>query len=783
MNNNINCCENCKKLSQELISKDKKLSILEKNIFFIKSNSIQSSDLIKSYIQIKSERDNLLSENESLKSITKDNNLDYNFKILKQKYLTQKQEYEKLILVNKQTENLLEQIKNSSNESDKKKIETKYKRELSEKDKIINQKNNEIQYLENSKKNEIETSDLNINNYYFDEGIDYNKIYKENIFLTNEYQKYKEKYMLMKYKYKQFKKNIKLFFKLLNNNNNNLLEDNNQNNNNNNNNDKKINLIEENNNSFNEKNFLEKKRKETLSSIYEKDLIYENKLLDESEEFFNNDFIQNNKNEIINNNNEIINNNNEIKINCEEKIKKCENNNEKKKRGRPLKKKISKIQKNKENDEKQINENIQTIEETNKNIINKSKNNENLNIENNNLNLKEPLQLTKQVSQHIDPILIKKPTDISELLNNYFTKSKNKNDNLKLEEINNILNNKTNTEKIIIIFDVIKNTLYKKEKIKHFLEFYFSLNKNNLEKININFFENLNLNIKFFENKIKYFYEIIKIIYDNSFEVSEISKFFYNLPDLINNKKILAKIFKKIKNNFDFKTDKNYINLKQQKNLENIENKNNFYFCNFFHNLIISKEIFVIILEIYSNDDLSSDEISNLIITKIKEIFDSINNEEEYKINLNNLTILQIFQILKISFNLRDNEFIFNKIFIEILWDIFQKNIGYKKFLSIYFSSYIFYNFFKKEKKIDEYSMKIFSWLFAIYNPNDENKSLIKIYDKLAALSWLINTNFFNTFENPKNNLKEILNNMIINGENELWPIDFKEVIIKNKYL
>ncbi len=779
MNNNINCCENCKKLSQELISKDKKLSILEKNIFFIKSNSIQSSDLIKSYIQIKSERDNLLSENESLKSITKDNNLDYNFKILKQKYLTQKQEYEKLILVNKQTENLLEQIKNSSNESDKKKIETKYKRELSEKDKIINQKNNEIQYLENSKKNEIETSDLNINNYYFDEGIDYNKIYKENIFLTNEYQKYKEKYMLMKYKYKQFKKNIKLFFKLLNNNNNNLLEDNNQNNNNN----KKINLIEENNNSFNEKNFLEKKRKETLSSIYEKDLIYENKLLDESEEFFNNDFIQNNKNEIINNNNEIINNNNEIKINCEEKIKKCENNNEKKKRGRPLKKKISKIQKNKENDEKQINENIQTIEETKKIIINNSKNNENLNKENNNLNLKEPLQLTKQVSQHIDPILIKKPTDISELLNNYFTKSKNKNDNLKLEEINNILNNKTNTEKIIIIFDVIKNTLYKKEKIKHFLEFYFSLNKNNLEKININFFENLNLNIKFFENKIKYFYEIIKIIYDNSFEVSEISKFFYNLPDLINNKKILAKIFKKIKNNFDFKTDKNYINLKQQKNLENIENKNNFYFCNFFHNLIISKEIFILILEIYSNDDLSSEEISNLIITKIKEIFDSINNEEEYKINLNNLTILQIFQILKISFNLRDNEFIFNKIFIEILWDIFQKNIGYKKFLSIYFSSYIFYNFFKKEKKIDEYSMKIFSWLFAIYNPNDENKCLIKIYDKLAALSWLINTNFFNTFENPKNNLKEILNNMIINGENELWPIDFKEVIIKNKYL
>ncbi len=177
-----------------------------------------------------------------------------------------------------------------------------------------------------------------------------------------------------------------------------------------------------------------------------------------------------------------------------------------------MKKKISKIQKNKENDEKQINENIQTIEETKKNIINKSKNNENLNKENNNLNLKEPLQLTKQVSQHIDPILIKKPTDISELLNNYFTKSKNKNDNLKLEEINNILNNKTNTEKIIIIFDVIKNTLYKKEKIKHFLEFYFSLNKNNLEKININFFENLNLNNYIQYNNTGANYKLIGVI-------------------------------------------------------------------------------------------------------------------------------------------------------------------------------------------------------------------------------------------------------------------------------
>ena len=117
MNNNINCCENCKKLSQELISKDKKLSILEKNIFFIKSNSIQSSDLIKSYIQIKSERDNLLSENESLKSITKDNNLDYNFKILKQKYLTQKQEYERLILINKQTEKIIRFLIHSNKET------------------------------------------------------------------------------------------------------------------------------------------------------------------------------------------------------------------------------------------------------------------------------------------------------------------------------------------------------------------------------------------------------------------------------------------------------------------------------------------------------------------------------------------------------------------------------------------------------------------------------------------------------------------------------------------
>jgi len=256
-----------------------------------------------------------------------------------------------------------------------------------------------------------------------------------------------------------------------------------------------------------------------------------------------------------------------------------------------------------------------------------------------------------------------------------------------------------------------------------------------------------------------------------------------NLPELINNKKIIYKIFKIIKDNLDFNIEKQYINLKQQKNLEKIEKKNNFYYCNYFENSIINKEIFILIIDIYSNEDLSSDAISDLLLSKFKEIFNLINNEEEYNININNLEILQIFQILKIIFNLRDDEFIFNKIFIEILWDIFQKNKGYKKFLSIYFSSYIFYCSFKKEKKINDYTMKIFSWLFAIYNPNNENKSLISFYDKIAALSWLIDTNFFNLFEKPKENLKEILNNMINNGENELWPIDFKEVITKYKYL
>jgi hypothetical protein len=58
---------------------------------------------------------------------------------------------------------------------------------------------------------------MNNNNEYKRENeIKINELYKEKEFLENEYQNYKEKYIIYKSKYKEFKNNITFFMKFLN---------------------------------------------------------------------------------------------------------------------------------------------------------------------------------------------------------------------------------------------------------------------------------------------------------------------------------------------------------------------------------------------------------------------------------------------------------------------------------------------------------------------------------------------------------------------------------------
>ena len=256
-------CIQCEQYKKEIEDKNAKIKILENNILKIKSLLSESGSLIDGYNEIMEENKNLKEEIENLKNnINILNNNNYHFELLKQKMLRYQKENEELKAGKQFYESQKKQNINIKDSN-----ETKIKRELSQKDKEINQLNTVISLLKlqnNEQKlsneeiikkysktiknnnnnnnnsmldddellfteNDNNNNNLNKNIYYgtnsYNNAIDYrnnnynNKINdvkiidlcKEKEFLSDEYQRYKQKYLVYKFKYHEFKKTTKLF--------------------------------------------------------------------------------------------------------------------------------------------------------------------------------------------------------------------------------------------------------------------------------------------------------------------------------------------------------------------------------------------------------------------------------------------------------------------------------------------------------------------------------------------------------------------------------------------
>ena len=234
-------CEQCEQYKKQLQEKDTKIKILENNILKIKSLLSESGSLIDGYNEVMEENKNLKIEIENLKNeINISNNNNYQFELLKQKMLRYQKENQEL----KATKQFYESQRNG-NVNNKDTNEIKIKRELSMKDKEINQLNtviallkmhNNEQQLSNDEiikkyskgrinNNNIIDEDENLfmendNNHefvyqkninYFNNNVKMIDLYKEKEFLSEEYQKYKQKYIVYKFKYHEFKKTTKLF--------------------------------------------------------------------------------------------------------------------------------------------------------------------------------------------------------------------------------------------------------------------------------------------------------------------------------------------------------------------------------------------------------------------------------------------------------------------------------------------------------------------------------------------------------------------------------------------
>ena len=937
-------CINCELYKKEIQEKDAKIKILENNLLKIKSLLSESGSLIDGYNEIMEENKQLKIEIDKLKnSINKSSNDNYQFDLLKGKMLRFQQENEKLRSSIHFYESQKNQSLNSRNSN-----EIKIKRELSLKDKEINQLNTVISILKlkhNEQKNTNEDIIKNFNKGNGNNGIDPDELYfldnnkdnininnndynsenefrsnintnnnnikmidlfKEKEFLSDEYQRYKQKYIIYKFKYHEFKKTTKLFLNTMKiippgNNILDIFEFFND--------KKNINLI-------GNKRLKEKEDQNLFNNIHS--LRSNNKSNKKSEDNFknilrlpsvdNDSYSDNDKDEKIDvkedeEKSESVNNksksrkkitksrNKKIKRekseeSRESKEKNGDDNNkdkknnkqktESKKRGRkPKKEKENTEQKNeikkeiKEGD-KLKDDKIQEIE--NKKVKNEE-NKENIQKEEKNLTIKEkeinneaksngnkdgenkedknkssekkiieeyigPIQ--KNIKKKLDPIA-QKTLNTNTLLNLL----SNNPEKITEENLNSILSLQTTLhEKISFLFEVIISNLIQLElsRVLTLFEIFIDITPEDSKSlIGINILENINLHLNStsllnkkihlkFMNKTNETYKtyitknftspifivsfLIDIIFRKLNDVSSLSNFIFKLVfdkniDEKNKSKMLIILNNtlKEKNMEDITTKKIYYKEEQYNRYTSSENENKFYFFLFYKSTLISNRIFNLILSIYLHESNPDINIDQEIISKLNDIFNTIPEEQELKIEIpnfpeeykssikfnSNLFYLEIFQALNIIVEIRDVKWIAENIFTNVLWKNFQnsKKDSLKRALSIYYTSLLFYLCLKagiknhgSENLLEQIEFsRIYGWLYSIYNPQIQFENFIGFYERICALSWIVESPIMTMSTKVVDSIKEVVDK-IINGQKEsLCPSDFLDKIKKLKLI
>ena len=938
-------CINCELYKKEIQEKDAKIKILENNLLKIKSLLSESGSLIDGYNEIMEENKQLKIEIDKLKnSINKSSNDNYQFDLLKGKMLRFQQENEKLRSSIHFYESQKNQSLNSRNSN-----EIKIKRELSLKDKEINQLNTVISILKlkhNEQKNTNEDIIKNFNKGNGNNGIDPDELYfldnnkdnininnndynsenefrsnintnnnnnikmidlfKEKEFLSDEYQRYKQKYIIYKFKYHEFKKTTKLFLNTMKiippgNNILDIFEFFND--------KKNINLI-------GNKRLKEKEDPNLFNNIHS--LRSNNKSNKKSEDNFknilrlpsvdNDSYSDNDKDEKIDvkedeEKSESVNKksksrkkitksrNKKIKRekseeSRESKEKNGDDNNkdkknnkqktESKKRGRkPKKEKENTEQKNeikkeiKEGD-KLKDDKIQEIE--NKKVKNEE-NKENIQKEEKNLTIKEkeinneaksngnkdgenkedknkssekkiieeyigPIQ--KNIKKKLDPIA-QKTLNTNTLLNLL----SNNPEKITEENLNSILSlQNTLHEKISFLFEVIISNLIQLElsRVLTLFEVFIDITPEDSKSlIGINILENINLHLNStsllnkkihlkFMNKTNETYKtyitknftspifivsfLIDIIFRKLNDVSSLSNFIFKLVfdkniDEKNKSKMLIILNNtlKEKNMEDITTKKIYYKEEQYNRYTSSENENKFYFFLFYKSTLISNRIFNLILSIYLHESNPDINIDQEIISKLNDIFNTIPEEQELKIEIpnfpeeykssikfnSNLFYLEIFQALNIIVEIRDVKWIAENIFTNVLWKNFQnsKKDSLKRALSIYYTSLLFYLCLKagiknhgSENLLEQIEFsRIYGWLYSIYNPQIQFENFIGFYERICALSWIVESPIMTMSTKVVDSIKEVVDK-IINGQKEsLCPSDFLDKIKKLKLI
>ena len=601
--------------------------------------------------------------------------------------------------------------------------------------------------------------------------------------------------------------------------------------------DDNINIIEDEEKSESKTNNRKSRKKVTKSK--KKLIKEEKKVSDEDSDYKEKKKKNNNKN-----------NNNKIKTESKKRGRKPKNENikkeEKEKEENKKEEKEEKIKTEKEEKvkkEEKIKENINEKEkEKPKEIeVKKEKNDdnkENINKEKEKKIIVEYIEpIPKNIKKKLDPIA-QKALNSNTLLNLL----SNNPEKISEENLNPILSLQESLhEKISFLFEVIISNLIQLElsRVLTLFEVFIDITKDETKNlIGINILENINLHLntnsllnkkihlkimnksnetyktyitKNFSSPIFLASFLIDIIYRKLTDISSISNFIYKLVfdkniDEKNKTKLLIILTNTLKEKvLDINIKKLYYKEEQYNKYISSDNENKVYFFLYYKNNLVSERIFDFILSIYPRESNTDINIDEEIVNKFTNIFNSIPDDQDLKIEIpnfpeeykssikfnSNLFYLEIFQALCIIVEIKDIKWIAENIFTNVLWKNFQnsKKDSLKRALSIYYTSLLFYLCLKagiknhgSENLLEQLEFsRIYGWLYSIYNPQIQFENFIGFYERICAMSWIIESPIMTMSTKVGESIKQVVSN-IINGEKEsLCPTDFLEKIKKLK--
>ena len=546
-------------------------------------------------------------------------------------------------------------------------------------------------------------------------------------------------------------------------------------------------------------------------------------------------------------------NNNKIKTESKKRGRKPKNENikkeekekeeNKKEEKEEKEEKIKTEKEEKVKKEEKIKENINEKEkEKPKEIeVKKEKNDdnkENINMEKEKKIIVEYIEpIPKNIKKKLDPIA-QKALNSNTLLNLL----SNNPEKISEENLNPILSLQESLhEKISFLFEVIISNLIQLElsRVLTLFEVFIDITKDETKNlIGINILENINLHLntnsllnkkihlkimnksnetyktyitKNFSSPIFLASFLIDIIYRKLTDISSISNFIYKLVfdkniDEKNKTKLLIILTNTLKEKvLDINIKKLYYKEEQYNKYISSDNENKVYFFLYYKNNLVSERIFDFILSIYPRESNTDINIDEEIVNKFTNIFNSIPDDQDLKIEIpnfpeeykssikfnSNLFYLEIFQALCIIVEIKDIKWIAENIFTNVLWKNFQnsKKDSLKRALSIYYTSLLFYLCLKagiknhgSENLLEQLEFsRIYGWLYSIYNPQIQFENFIGFYERICAMSWIIESPIMTMSTKVGESIKQVVSN-IINGEKEsLCPTDFLEKIKKLK--